>query len=63
MNIMAVVLGFLGVMLGFTSVVVAIVLPKSLSRETDKLIEKEDARAKQLIDEGNKRVEKLIKET
>jgi len=37
-------------------------LIKSLNEETKRLLEKEDTRAKQLIDEGNKRLETILKD-
>jgi len=62
MDIAAIILGFLSVVLGISAIVLAVILPKSLSRQTDKLIETEDARAKSLIDEGNKRTQGMIDE-
>ena len=49
---------FLSFFLGFLSVVMALVL----SWRTERLIKTEDERAKKMIDEGNKRVENIIKE-
>ena len=60
MDIATIILGFLSVVLGISAIVLAVILPKSLSRQTDKLIEKEDARAKSLIDEGNKRSQEIL---
>lgn len=61
-----------GIILGFLSVVLAalgIIFAISLSKRTDRLIEKEDARAKELIkemhdslDKDAERVERMIQE-
>lgn len=61
-----------GIILGFLSVVIAalgIIFAISLSKRTDRLIEKEDARAKELIkemhdslDKDAERVERMIQE-
>ncbi len=40
--------------------IIAILEPFLLSYMTNKLIEKEDERAKRMIDEGNKRLEKIL---
>lgn len=54
-NILAVVLGFLGVL----TALIAILVQVYLSKWTNKMIEREDERAKKMIDEGNRRYEKL----
>ena len=58
MGMAAIALGFLSVVIALASIYSANVL----NRRTDKLIEKEDARAKSLIDEGNKRTQQMIDE-
>ncbi|HOK56570.1 MAG TPA: hypothetical protein PLF90_04480 [bacterium] len=50
---------FLSFFLGFLSVVVAIVLPIVLGRRTDELIRTEDERAKSLISETQKMIERM----
>lgn len=50
---------FIGIGLGVMSIIFAV----WLSIRTDKLLEKEDRIAKQLIDEGNKRTQQMLERT
>ncbi len=58
-NILALILGAMSLLLAAFAVFVQIYI----SKMTNKLIEKEDERAKRMIEEGNKRHEELIRET
>ncbi|MEO0097328.1 MAG: hypothetical protein ABIK77_03185 [candidate division WOR-3 bacterium] len=54
---MAFVLGILSVVIALLSIFLAIYL----SKRTDKLIHTEDMRAKLIIEEGNRRLEEIMK--
>ncbi|MQK95485.1 hypothetical protein, partial [Escherichia coli] len=65
-NVVAIILGILGLIWA----VFALVVQSYISKRTDRLIEKEDERAKRMIEatermieEGNKRHEELMRET
>jgi len=58
-NILALILGFLGVLFA----VFAIIVQFQISKMTNKLIQEEDERAKNMIEEGKKRHEEMMKET
>ena len=60
---LALILGFLSVLTTLTLGGLAIFLQFYISKMTNKMIEKEDERAKMMIDEGNKRLEEILKET
>ena len=51
-------MGFFSVALAAVGIIFAI----NLSKRTDRLIEREDARAKEMIEKGNERVERIIQE-
>lgn len=53
---MEMILGFLSVLLGLSSITMALVL----TRNTNILVKSEDERAKQIIDEGNKRTQEIL---
>ncbi len=58
-NILALILGAMSLLMA----AFAIFVQTYISKMTNKLIEKEDERAKRMIEEGNKRHEELMKET
>lgn len=53
---MEMVLGFLSVLLGLSSIMMVIVL----TRNTNILVKSEDERAKKIIEEGNKRTQEIL---
>uniref|UniRef100_A0A7C4TB54 Uncharacterized protein n=1 Tax=candidate division WOR-3 bacterium TaxID=2052148 RepID=A0A7C4TB54_UNCW3 len=58
MEIFGIAMGFFSVALAAVGIIFAI----NLSKRTDRLIEREDARAKEMIEKGNERVERIIQE-
>ena len=57
-NILALIFGFLGVLFA----IFAIIVQFQISKMPNKLIQEEDERAKNMIEEGNKRVERILSE-